>query len=528
LQAFGLLHDLKRVRIAVIVALLIAAASLRAEPIASQLEIQSLLRGGVAARFADESLVQSFYGARGGTPAWSGSDLQRINDILKHSDLDGLDPSDYTIPSGIRGMPRDVLTTAATLAYMRDLRLGRSRLRRIDSDIALPEQEFDAVSALAEALKSGTLASTLAAQAPPQPEYARLKTALAFYRRLDGGGGWDTLPAAKGSDFLMGAVDPQALRRRLQLEDTTLSDSANLTDAVKRFQARHGLFPDGKVGKRTLTELNVAPSARVVEIVSNMERWRWLPRVFEPNFIAINVADAHLVLTLGGRQVLDSVVIVGRPHDPTPILRAEGAGVTLNPPWNVPASIARREILPKLKANPSYLVSQDMVLLNGPPGDPHGLHVDWRAIPGGTFPYRIQQHPGPKNSLGTIKIELPNRFDVYLHDTPAKGAFAWPARDISHGCVRVQQILPLASYALAANLDAMDSIKSSVAAGQTRYLPLQRRLPVYFLYWTTFTAADGSLQFRPDIYGRDKRLIAALSAPVVERVSANFVKCTRG
>jgi murein L,D-transpeptidase YcbB/YkuD len=521
------MRDIKRIRILVIVALLTAAASLRAEPITSPPEIQSLLHSGVAARFADTSLVQLFYEERGGALAWSGGDLQRINDILKHSDLDGLDPSDYTIPSGIRGMQRDVLTTAATLAYMRDLRLGRSRLRRIDSDIALPEQEFDAVSVLATALKSGTLASTLAAQAPPQPEYARLRAALAFYRRLNGGG-WDALPAAKDSDFLIGAVNAQALRRRLHLEDTTLSDSADLTDAVKRFQARHGLFPDGKVGKRTLTELNVAPSARVVEIVSNMERWRWLPRVFEPDFIAINVADAHLVLTLDGRKVLDSVVIVGRPHDPTPILRAEGAGVTLNPPWNVPASIARREILPKLKANPSYLVSQDMVLLDGPTGDPHGLHVDWRAIPGGTFPYRIQQHPGPRNSLGTIKIELPNRFDVYLHDTPAKGAFARPARDISHGCVRVQQILPLASYALAANLDAMDSIKSSVAAGQTRYLPLQRRLPVYFLYWTTFTAADGSLQFRPDIYGRDKRLITALSAPVVERVSANFVKCTRG
>jgi murein L,D-transpeptidase YcbB/YkuD len=259
-----------------------------------------------------------------------------------------------------------------------------------------------------------------------------------------------------------------------------------------------------------------------------MERWRWLPRALESDFIAVNVPDARLRLTLNGQKVLDSLVIVGRPHDPTPILRAEGAGVTLNPPWNVPATIARREILPKLKMNPSYLRTQDMVLLDGPPGDPHGLHVDWRAIPSGTFPYRVQQHPGPKNSLGTIKIELPNRFDVYLHDTPAKETFALQARDISHGCVRVQQILPLASYALAADLSAVTLINQGITTGGIKYLPFQRRLPVYFLYWTAFSDADGTLQFRPDIYGRDKRLIAALRAPAAQRVSQNFVNCTRG
>jgi murein L,D-transpeptidase YcbB/YkuD len=523
-----LMINFKCIRIPAVIAFLIVAGGLRAETIPSPSDVQSALQSGLTSRFADASLVQAFYETRGFAPAWSRVDMQLVSGILQHADTEGLDPSDYAIPTGIQGGQREILTTAATLSYMRDLRLGRDRLRLIDSDVALPEQTFDAVSVLAAALKSNTLATTLAAQEPPQPEYARLKVALAFYRKLDGGGGWSVLPEAKPSDFEEGAAGAQTLRHRLQLEDATLSDSADLTEAVKRFQSRHGLSSDGKIGARTLAELNVAPSVREMEIVSNMERWRWLPRAFEPSFIAINVPDAHLALTLDGQKVLDSVVVVGRPHDPTPILRAEGAGVTLNPPWNVPASIARREILPKLKANPSYLISQDMILVDGPPGDPHGLHVNWRAIPRGTFPYRIQQHPGPKNSLGTIKIELPNRFNVYLHDTPARGAFAQSARDISHGCVRVQQILPLASYALAANLDAIDAIKSGIAAGQTKYLPLQQRLPVYFLYWTTFSSTDGSLQFRPDIYGRDKRLIAALHAPEPPRVSANFVKCTRG
>jgi murein L,D-transpeptidase YcbB/YkuD len=519
---------LRDVRIGVVIAVLATASSLQAQPATSPLEIRSALTSGVTTRFAGAPLVQSFYELRDFAPAWSNGDLRIAHEILEHADVDGLDPSDYGVPPAVQGAQRDVLTTAAMLAYMRDLRLGRDRLRLIDADVGLPGQEFDAASVLAAALRSQTLAATLAAQAPPQPEYARLKVALASYRRLVDVGDWGILPNAAAVDFEQNAQAAQALRHRLQYEDAILSNSTSLNEAVKRFQTLRGLVPDGRVGQRTLAELNVSAAAREMQIVSNMERWRWLPRALESDFIAVNVPDARLRLTLNGQKVLDSLVIVGRPHDPTPILRAEGAGVTLNPPWNVPATIARREILPKLKMNPSYLRTQDMVLLDGPPGDPHGLHVDWRAIPSGTFPYRVQQHPGPKNSLGTIKIELPNRFDVYLHDTPAKETFALQARDISHGCVRVQQILPLASYALAADLSAVTLINQGITTGGIKYLPFQRRLPVYFLYWTAFSDADGTLQFRPDIYGRDKRLIAALRAPAAQRVSQNFVNCTRG
>lgn len=246
---------------------------------------------------------------------------------------------------------------------------------------------------------------------------------------------------------------------------------------------------------------------------ANMERWRWLPHPLEADRIMVNAADASLELWLGGKQVLTSKVIVGRPANRTPMLRAEDAGVTLNPPWNVPHSIAVKEMLPKLKRNRHYLEHENIVLLNGPPGDPHGLTVDWRAIKAGSFPYRLQQLPGKDNALGQIKLELPNRFDVYLHDTPAKSLFARDKRALSHGCVRVQQILPLASYALAADAATLASIQETIASGETRYLPLKRKLPVYFLYWTAFPGPDGAIQYRPDIYGRDARLIAALRGP---------------
>lgn len=492
--------------------------------------IQALLEDNrLPIKDGDLSMLRAFYRQRSFAPAWTDADAGSAHAILAHADQDGLDPSDYAVPSGSAAGADDILLTEAFLSYAHDLELGRPDLKAIDSDVDLPDTPFVAATALAAALRGGDFASSAAAWAPPQAEYARLKTALSLYRRIADRGGWAPLPSGHPADFVKGAAGEMPLRHRLGYEDAILAadPQADLPDAVKRFQGRHGLEPDGRVGIRTLAELNVPASARVAQIAANMERWRWLPRAFEASFISVNVPDAQLTLTLRGRQVLDSRVVVGRPRNPTPILRAEGAGITVNPSWNVPDSIARKEILPKLKANPSYLLSQDMILVNGPPGDPHGLRVNWRAVPSGTFPYRIQQHSGAKNALGTIKIELPNRFDVYLHDTPGKAAFASNARDVSHGCVRVEQILPLASYALTANLETMDKISEAVSVGETRYFALQQHLPVYFLYWTAFAGTDGSLQFRPDIYGRDRRIIEALGRPKPVQVSANLPNCRK-
>jgi murein L,D-transpeptidase YcbB/YkuD len=422
--------------------------------------------------------------------------------VLSRADEEGLDAGRY------RADPRDAASVRTSLlAYMRDLHDGRPELESLDRDVALPAKDFDAETALAS---TGNIPGLLAGLAPPDPEYARLKTALAKYRALASRGGWPELAKDAG---------PDEIRHRLAFEEY---DTADIAQALKRFQTRHGLDPDGKLGDRTLAALNVPASARADIIAANMERWRWMPRDWEPDRIVINAADAKLELFLGGRRMLVSRVIVGRPQNPTPILRAEGAGITVNPPWTVPTSIAVREILPKLKRDPAWLQSQDMVLLDGPPGDPHGLHVNWRAIPAGTFPYRIQQHPGPQNPLGKIKIELPNRFDVYLHDTSNKPAFTAKDRHLSHGCVRVEQILPLASYALSADLTATGRIADAIDSGQTSYLPLKRKLPVYFLYWTAFTD-EGALQFRSDIYGRDRRMMAAWGQPL--RLAGLPVRC---
>jgi murein L,D-transpeptidase YcbB/YkuD len=177
----------------------------------------------------------------------------------------------------------------------------------------------------------------------------------------------------------------------------------------------------------------------------------------------------------------------------------------------VPNSIARNEILPKLKRDGAWLEKNDMVLLDGPSGDPHGRSIDWRRIPSGTFPYRIRQAPGPRNPLGVAKLEMANGFDVYLHDTPGKTAFARSERNLSHGCIRVEQILPLAALAVSGvGLFEDKDLDAAIAGGETKSLPLPMPIAVYAAYWTAVPGPDGAIHFRPDVYGRDRRLTAAL------------------
>lgn len=329
-------------------------------------------------------------------------------------------------------------------------------------------------------------------------------------------------------DLSTGRPDLQGLDADIGLPQHALDAEALLSDALKTGRMVPmlvSLAPSHPGYLALKAELAREPDVGRRDILAaNMERWRWLPGRLEPDRIEVNAAAAELTLWLGGKDVLSSRVIVGKPRTRTPILRAEGAGITVNPAWNVPHSIAVKEILPKLKRNPAWLKSQDMMLLNGPAGDPYGLSVDWRAIPAGSFPYRLRQAPGAKNPLGQVKLELPNRFDVYLHDTPGKAAFGRGNRALSHGCVRVEQILPLASYALTAGPDAMAQIQDAIGQGQTRTLPLQRKLPVYILYWTAFAGRDGKIQYVRDLYGRDKRLIAAMHRQTL-RVAALAPGC---
>lgn len=489
----------------------------------------------------DADRLRHFYEQRGYRAAWVGQGSTEQNAaiavaFLERADEEGLNPSDYrasilTFASVSQNSEddlaeRDIALTDAVIRYASDVRIGRIAPSEISRLIGLEPQSYDAATMLAAALEEGAFERFISELPPPHEQYVRLKAELTRYRQLQDQGGWPQL--SPHSEIVLTEDDPRIalLRDRLATELPELSllssvdDLEALGNAVRVYQQRNGLETDGRVGPRTLEMLNVPVAARIEQINANMERWRWMPRQFEPRYISVNVPGTTLEFIEGNENILTSRVIVGNPRTPTPIFRAEVTGVTANPPWNVPASIARNEMLPRLQSDPDYLADRNMILVNAPEGDLHGQSIDWATISRDAFPYRVRQLPGPGNALGEIKLELPNRFSVFLHDTSARNLFSRTDRFLSHGCIRVQAINPLASHILARNSDyGPNSLDGAIASGNTTLLRLSEPIPVYILYWTALANADGSFGFRRDIYSRDEKLMMVVESRNFSRVA---------
>jgi murein L,D-transpeptidase YcbB/YkuD len=345
---------------------------------------------------------------------------------------------------------RELLLTDALLRYAVDLRAGRLRPAAVQPDWGIPPPDReDPVRELVEVIEAGTLASWLEALPPPHEGYARLVAAL-----------------------------------------RTLHATAD------RAGARAGAGP---------------PDPRVRQVAVNLERWRWLPRRLESRYLAVNAADATLAVVEDGRVRLTSRVVVGDEIHPTPVVRSEMGAIVFNPPWTVPTSIVVDEFLPKLRANPRFLADNDIVILDRRE-DPYGLAVDWTAVRAERFPFRLQQRPGGWNPLGRMRFATPNRFDVYLHDTPLPELFQRADRALSHGCVRVEQARELAALVLAGQAAGRPgALERAMSTGATSVVTVARPLPVYLLYWTALVDDEGRLQLRDDPYDRDPRVAAALA-----------------
>jgi len=436
---------------------------------------------------------RDIYQARAFTPVWltpngPSRDAQAVMAMLTHADAQGLPSSRY----GFGALPQpkssdraraafEIRLTAAAYAYAHDMAFGLLRPQKVFDDISLQRPDNkDLLSGFEHAAGQGTIADYLKSLEPQIGEYAALKSALLRYRQF-ATHPWSPVAARSGGAALAarlaaeGYIDPQQ----------TPSPSA-VNQALKAYQLANGMEPDGKLDAKTLEMLNVPPAQRAQQIEANMERWRWLPRDFGARHIMVNVAGASLTLVEDGQATLTSRVVVGAPDKPTPILAAQVVAVTINPAWHVPKSIVEKEIKPKLEENPDYLDAKNM-----------------EQTPDGDF----IQKPGPDNALGSVKIEMPNSFDVYLHDTPGKKAFLSDERALSHGCVRVEQIQALAQRLLGLEDGELAQL---IAGGQTMQKPVKPALPVFIQYWTAVPAANGVMGFRPDIYNRDATMIAAL------------------
>jgi L,D-transpeptidase YcbB len=511
----------------------------QARPSEAQAALQDILQSRGASSFASmfsETLraqLISFYANRQFRPAWSGGVVEQDRAaeavaVLARAEDQGLRSEDYLSPDiewtshprrGGEAARYDIALTAAVLRYAHDLSVGRTRPNAVYSDVKLPSPNFDSVDALIRMHRGRSIAASLADLAPRHPQYRRLAEAMTRYRAIEAEGGWPSLPA-RGEVGLDGNDRrTKALIQRLASEDEALASisepsSDDVRDAVMRFQSRNGLEADGRVTGATLTALNIPVSRRIEVLAANMERWRWLPRTFESRYIEVNVPDQSVTFVRNGDTVLSSRVVVGRKNSRTPILRADAVALIVNPPWEIPGDIVVNQMLPKLRRSSGYLQASNMVLVNAP-NDPFGRKVNWRNISPNAFPFRVVQLPGPSNALGNIMIDTPNDYDVYLHDTPSKALFKSADRAVSNGCIRVEAIFQLASLALDES-DAETELTQLIGARETKRVPLERPMPVYFLYWTAIAAPDGGVGFRGDLYGRDTRLIAALAEPVIE------------
>ncbi|HZS85634.1 MAG TPA: L,D-transpeptidase family protein [Stellaceae bacterium] len=468
--------------------------------------LQQLLGGTsplfVAGRQLDLESLQRLYKAEDFSLIWVGHEarIAALATALADAAEDGLDmamPAEaQTGGKGIGAAERDLLLSDAALRLARALAAGRVQPQEIEDDWAIPTPAFDAAEALAHALGGDRLGPWFAALAPQHLRYTQLKAALAHYRDLARAGSWPKIP--RGATIKLGMADDRVglVRARLVAEGYLPADApgdntfdAALEAAVRAYQLRNGIVVDGAVGPKTVAAMNVPVRARVDQIALNLERWRELPRDFGKSYILVNVPGEQLEVVQDGATVMTMKVIVGDPGHPTPVVQSRIAAVTINPPWRVPLSIARSEIVPKVKADPRYLEKNEMVMKGA---------------------YLFEQLPGPKNPLGRVKLEMPNKFDVYLHDTSTHGTFERAARALSHGCVRMEEARELAAYVLDPVKWTSGDIARAIDSGETRRLEVMRHLRVELLYFTAFVDADGAVEFRDDIYGRDKRLRAAL------------------
>ncbi|RSK44601.1 L,D-transpeptidase family protein [Hymenobacter perfusus] len=372
---------------------------------------------------------------------------------------------------------------------------------------------------------------------PLHPEYDRLKKALADYRAIQRNGGWPVLPATTRLKPGATSAAVATLRTRLLGPDAAAPTAgtpavavanspgtpaapaapvaqvydAELVAAVKEFQAMNGLKQDGIVTGETLRLLNVSVAQRIDQITLNMERWRWIPKKFEPNYLLVNIPEYTLHVVEENKEKFTMPVIVGKTLNATPVFSDKMEFVVLAPYWNVPFSIIDKELRPKLVANAQATLDRlDMEVVKGwgakaTPIDPNS--IDWANVSQKTWKYTLRRRPGPKNDLGDVKFIFPNSNDIYLHDTPHDELFSQTKRGFSHGCVRVAEPIKLAEYLLRDKPDwDRTAIMDTIAGRREKYVTLPEKLPVYLVYFTTWVDEAGKVHFRDDIYGHDKAL----------------------
>jgi len=497
----------------------------------SRAEIQALLPVGYKPVYMNP--LVTLYAAREMKPMWDNREaVHAFQQQLAEVAIAGFQPQftqwvELLTDPGVTGMARDVVLSDALMGYLHfisGIPVQGNRWLYSSKPYTLGTPPLSVINQWQLALDNGGLTQFISALAPQHPQYVAMHQALLA---LTGDSRpWPKLTGKTSLRPGQWSNDVPALREILQRNGVLDNGPAialpgdnigqaksnaksevydrTLVEAVKRFQTSQGLGGDGVIGPSTRDWLNVSSAERAGVLALNIQRLRLLPGKVSTG-IMVNIPAYSLVYYLNGNEALASRVIVGRPDRKTPMMSSALNNVVVNPPWNVPPTLARNDILPKLRNDPGYLERHNYTLMRGWNSkeaiDP--WQVDWSTITASNLPFRFQQSPGAHNSLGRYKFNMPSSDAIYLHDTPNHNLFQKDARALSSGCVRVNKASDLANMLLqdAGWNDAR--ISAALKEGNTRYVNIRQNIPVNLYYLTAFIGADGQTQYRTDIYNYD-------------------------
>ena len=482
--------------------------------------------------------LRDLYLLNGYGPLWDEDNLEALLSAMEGLRNDGLNPDDYVLPEARRYLERrkveqltpteqlelDVLLTEGLIRALYNLVYGKIDPEKLDPNInfARPLEETELAPIIVEHAARRGIESLLDMARPEHASYTLLKQGLQRYRDIRRKGGWPGL--AGGKVLKPGARDARVplLAERLTISgdymptvvrpDNELFDEP-LVEAIKRFQARHSLEVDGILGPATLTALNISVEQRIEQIRVNLERQRWVLHALEAKseFIIVDIAGFKVYWIKDDKPTWEQRIQVGRAYTQTPVFKDQIEYIEFNPTWTIPPGILRRSVIPNLKKDPAYINRSgfQLLTLDGKAVDP--TSVDWANLRG--FPYIVRQPPGPNNAMGLVKFMFPNPHFVFLHDTNNRGLFNRTQRAFSAGCIRVREPFDLAERLLQHqagwNRARIDDV---IASGRTRRVNLDKPMPIIIGYGTAVGTEDG-VNFRPDVYERDPKVLKALDAP---------------
>lgn len=466
-------------------------------------------------------VLKEFYLASGFKSVWqTKNDREEILEQLSNSENEGLISADYysiilrklekkyAKLNDVERAKYDILLTHSFQKYILHLTNGRLNPKLVYQNWDLKENEININETIAVMLKTDSLKHIIKQLIPSHLVYRSLKKALKIINSFP----LDTFSRIEIEKKIVPNDTNQSLlgikRRLIYWKDMKSKDSLSYiydgetNRAMKHFQSRHGLAPDGVIGKGTIEALNFSKKRRKEQILANLERWKWFPKDMGEEYIVVNIPDYKLTLVRNYDTIRIHKVIVGRDERPTPVLSSNLNYVILNPTWTVPPTILKEDVIPAIAKNRNYLSQTNIKIF-----DSNGIEIlsnEWQLSE--AKKYRYVQSPGTYNSLGMVKFSFPNRFSIYLHDTNHRDFFEKQKRSLSSGCVRVDNPLKLAEYLLGndSNWD-LAKITQTLQNEKTKHIKITKEVRIHILYWTAWTE-KGTLIFRDDIYNLDAEL----------------------